>query len=69
MNLSYSYFTRDTTLPWTPEASGILASFRIILYNIEKTFSHSCTRLSQNQNNWLSLYGRGLVFNFKKTKL
>lgn len=52
MNLSYSYFTMDTMLPWTPGASVIRASFKITLYKIEKTCSLSSrTRLSRRQNN------------------
>lgn len=42
MNMSYRYFVMDTMLPWIPEATDVLASFRIILYKILKDFGLSC---------------------------
>lgn len=40
MNVSCRYFTVGTTLPWTPEATGILASFRIILHKSKTSAFH-----------------------------
>lgn len=37
MNMSFIYFTTDTTLPRIPVATGILASLRISLHKIQKT--------------------------------
>lgn len=36
MNVSWSYFTPGTALPWTPEAAGVLASFRMMLHQAER---------------------------------
>lgn len=55
-----------TTLPWTPEATGILASVRMVLHQSERLQPFLWYLVSQSQDSGLSLYGRGFVFHSEK---
>lgn len=55
MNVSWSYFAMGTTLPWTPEATGILASVRMMLHQSERLQPFLWYLVSQSQDSGLSL--------------